>query len=142
MNWNPVEDFPYKHLENSSEKLYKKFVNDFDFDCWTFYPVVHSFEKFLSCDRSYNSGIGLDQEPPYRDHAVAFWKRGTNRRMYVFHPYYYDSNMVQDLEQWCNERELCYTIYSEKHSFYYPGNTKMITIVSDKSQICEKPERK
>ena len=136
--WNPVEDFPYRHLENSSEKLYKEFIDKFGFDCWTRYPAVYSFKKFLNCDRSYNNGIGLDQEPPYRDHAAAFWKHGTKRRAYVFHPYYYDNGMLQELEQWCKKRDLCHVVYSEKHSFYYPGNTKMIVIMSSTFQKAER----
>ena len=131
LRWFSTEKFLYDHLPNSSKKLYDEFINSFDFDMWVWNPWARNFKKFMHADRSYNAGNGMEELPPYRDHAAASKKKGTSNIMYVFHPYYLDNEMQYKLQDWCEERNMKCLVYPEKYSFYNHNRTKIVFIMSD-----------
>lgn len=134
VKWEPIR-FMYAGLEQSSEPLFEQFIDTFGFDQYMWNPWPRNFGKFLWGDRSYNAESMLDKLPPYKDHACAFKVKGTTKIMYVFHPYYYPEDHMQQLEQYCNDRDLIYIVCPKCHSFYCPGEANMVMLMSNDTYI-------
>lgn len=134
--WEMTDKFPYAALPCSSRTLYNHFVSAFKFDCYTRESGARNFYKFLTCDRSYNAGLGLFDSPPYSDHALVFWRRAAACRVYAFHPYAYLPEQERELARWCRARSLTYQIYPEQYSFYYPGHTRVYYTAGVKTKQC------
>ena len=135
MRWEPITGFMYEHIGGASKKLFDKFINMFGFDMYAWSSWPRDFKKFLYGDRSYNAGNKMDSLPPFKDHAIAFKKKGTKQIIYVFHPYLYEVKEINALEQWCKERDLIYIICPSCNSFYYRNFTKMIFIMSPTTYV-------
>ena len=138
IQWNSTKQSPYRYMaDNGGLQLYENFVNLFGFDKFARRLSIKDMQKFLACDKSFNSGKSWKSDfPPFADHIVAFHKTGTTRRMFVYHPYWLDEESgVEKIERWCNERDLIYMICPKNMSFYFPGNTYMILLMTNETYI-------
>lgn len=135
MKWEKIKKYPYympKDCMDNRYQLFKDFINYFKFDRISNETAVGDMNKFLNGLRTYNntssywSGLSYD-EVPNRDHASVFKKQGTRQIVFVHHPYEYN---LQKLKDWCNERDLVYVVMEQDDSFYYPGHSYMILIMS------------
>lgn len=135
MNWEKINKYPYylpKDCTDNRVRLFNDFIKYFEFDRVSDNTMVGSMERLLCGKRSYNNtpykyGLTFDEVPDH-DHARLFKKQGTNQIMYVHHPYKYD---LSKLEEWCNKRDLIYVVMEQEDSFYYPGHSYMILIMSN-----------
>ena len=136
MKWEMINGFIYANRPKASKEMFDEFIKRFGFNQYILSPWPKHFDRFMNGDKSYNAGKWKFEElPPYRDHAVAFREKSTNRIMYVFHPYVYSEDQVMELEKYCNKRGLIYLVCPETKSFYYPGSTKMILIMSENTYL-------
>ena len=134
--WEKVE-YPFYKGRTKEEweirnKNFQNFIEYFGFDLMSDIREVGSFERLLNGDRSYNNTRNVfryynPDKFPDRDHSWVFKIRGTKKIVFVNQPYQYD---LQKLEDWCNERNLVYVICHDKNSFYYPGNSNMVLVMS------------
>lgn len=118
-------------------KKFLNFVEYFGFDCMSDIRTVGSFEKLLNGERSYNNTSNLHygynpEKFPDRDHSMVFKIKGTKKIVFVNQPYKYN---LQRLKTWCNERNLIYVICHDENSFYYPGHSNMILVMSNDTYI-------
>jgi len=135
MQWEKIK-YPFcfsAKLPDNRKEIFEEFIKFFGFDRITIPYHVGSYSRFLHGSCSYNNvqiadnGYRLVDRLPDCDHGRAFKKQGTNQIVYVNQPYQFKR---ENLEQWCNERELYYVICDRKYSFYYPNNTEMVLIMS------------
>lgn len=139
MKWTKIKEYPFstngmfKDWKPRTD-LFWEFVNYFGFDRMTHCNSVGSFKRLLCGERSYNNtknrfnryGYG-EEKVPEQDHFYIFKKNGTNNIVCVNQPYQFN---LEDLEEWCNERNLVYVVCNSKYSFYYPCGTEMLLIMS------------
>ena len=142
MKWKKIK-YPYyfsADLPDNGKGLFNNFIDFFGFDRMTgpLFDSVRDFGRFLQGNKSYNNVKVPGKEyrswdkMPDCDHGRVFKIQGTKKIVYVNQPYQFNK---KDLEQWCNERNLIYVICDKKYSFYYPGNTEMILIMSNETYI-------
>lgn len=117
-------------------QLFEQIVKYFGFDRIALPGSVGSYERLLFGKRSYNNvkykyGVHFDNIPD-NDHGRLFKKQGTNNIVYVNQPYGFD---LEELETWCNERNLIYVVCDKSWSFYYPDVTEMILIMSEDTYV-------
>jgi hypothetical protein len=135
MKWEKIEKYPYfipKACTDNRVQMFNVFIKYFEFDRVSDNTTVESMERLLKGKRSYNNTsyknrVGFDKVPNH-DHAKLFKKQGTNKIVYVHHPYEYN---LQELEEWCSKRDLIYVVMEREDSFYYPGHSHMILIMSN-----------
>ena len=114
MSWRQITKFPYDP-SCGGESIFQAFIDRFGFDVYRRSPFVRDMGKFLRCDKSHNAGRDWrGDDPPRRDHAAAFHKRGTSRRMFAYHPYLSNQGtpdwgtpdwykLKEKLEVYCNQ---------------------------------------
>lgn len=147
--WRKIE-YPF-YLSNTKTDLelrmdnFNHFIQYFGFDLMSYERTVGSFERFLYGEKSYNNTSNRfsppyqEEEFPDRDHSVIFKTKGTKRIVFVNQPYQFDK---KELEEWCNERNLIYVDCEEKYSFYAPGVTNMVMVMSNDTwlEFLENPQ--
>lgn len=134
--WNKkkVNEYPYylpKDCTDNRVEMYEQFIKDFEIEAIGEIHNIGKMGRFLDGDRSYNN-TGKEiiyDEPPYGDHAKIF-RNKAGCPLYVYHPY--DINL-DELEKWCNERDIIYCFCDVDQSFYYPGSSYMVVLMSDMS---------
>lgn len=141
MRWKII-DFPYGGNCDVSlkerQRLFNEFVTFFGLDRISMPEMVGSYKRLLYGERTYNNTkLGYDhcvrqEYPPRSDHARLYKQQGTNRIIHVDQPYEFNK---EELEEWCNERELIYVVCGKEKSFYYPGCTHLILIMSNDTYI-------
>ena len=146
MNWKRIE-YPWKTLEIPDSsidlrmRLFDDFIGYFGFDRMAWAESVGSYERLLYGKHSYNNvanscyyphGWKEPEDVPEHDHSLLFKKTGTSQIVYVNQPYEFDK---QELEKWCNERDLIYVICDTRYSFYCPNVTEMVLIMSNDTYI-------
>ena len=112
--------------------IFNEIVKSLNLDqmAWDCY-MIKDFGKFLNGSQYYNAGRGFDSVPR-SDHAVILRKKRTRHIIYINQPYGFD---LEQLEEWCNVRELNYLICDKSWSFYYPGETEIIMIMSSDTYV-------
>lgn len=132
MRWKRVSSAGYPYYiptpNDNRVELYQEFLKDFKIthiaEDWN----IGKMGVFLDGGRSYNN-TGKEcilDNPPFDDHARIF--KGEFGRYYVFHPYTIN---LDELERWCNERDIIYCFCGADKSFYYPGCSYMVIMMSD-----------
>ena len=139
MRWKKITQNLYKRWGND-EKGFRDFVATFGFDRYSLgSPCVSgSVGDFLRCEKGadrkprYTHTGALRRVPFFPDHSILFHKAGTTRRMWVYHPYPYalTADDWQKLKDWCCKQGVVCVIYSQSKSFYYPGHTYMVMLMS------------
>lgn len=127
-----IEKYPFYLPEGCNDgrvEKYKQFISDFRLWWIGEYNRIGKMGKFLDGASGYNNtGKGMFTDyPPCNYHPLIF-KGDSIVPIYVYHPYYIDKN---ELEQWCNEREIIYCICNPDKSFYYPGRSYMVLLMSE-----------
>lgn len=140
--WGKIEypfDLPKGDTENTLRMMnFQHFINYFGFDLMSYERTVGSFERLLHGEKSYNNTTNRfhppyrEEELPDRDHSVIFKVKGTKRIVFVNQPYQFDKKKLED---WCNEGNLIYVDCEEKYSFYAPGVTNMVMVMSNDTYI-------
>lgn len=148
MEWEKI-DFPWHWMKDDIDRykweertaIFEQFVELFGFTIMSQSERIGSYERLLNGKRSYNNvkdmmwyprGWKEPEIPPNDDHARLFKKQGTSQIVYVNQPYEFD---LEELEKWCNERNLIYVVCDTSWSFYYPNNTEMILIMSEDTYV-------
>lgn len=130
-----------------NKKAVRDFISTFGFDRYGYAhsgSIVHA-GKFLRCETGYNSKTRYPYQrfdaPPCLDHSLIFHKTGTTRRMWVYHPYIPClaacdiPEFILELEIWCNERGIIYVFCPQSKSFYYPGKSYMVMLMSEETYV-------
>lgn len=132
IKWNKFNDgrypWPEKKYNDGRRELWSRFMKDFGIEYIAKNYHIGKMGRCLDGDRSYNNTgkeIVFDN-PPYRDHDRVF--KGGIGRFYVYHPYEID---LDELEEWCNKRDIIFCFCDVDKSFYYPGHTYMVILMSD-----------
>lgn len=149
IQWKPIPEYMYQHW-GPGEKEFRDFVATFGFDMFARAgrgSVVRA-GKFLRCEKGFNqptrkwySRAPHYDVPPCLGNSLVFQKSGTHRRMWVYHPYipHYEAStpgeLVQKLEPWCNERGIIYVFCPQSKSFYYPGKSYMVMLMSEETYV-------
>lgn len=134
VNWKSrnIKKYPFyipKDCKDGRVEMYGQFISDFRLGRIGEYDRIGKMKEFLEGNRCYNNtGKEMFTDyPPYTDHPLIFMGE-SNVPMYVYHPYEIDKNK---LEQWCNERDIIYCICDPDKSFYYPGRSYMVLLMSE-----------
>lgn len=127
--WQSVENSLW-HLSEQGDQLYKKFIQAFGFTHQSWGFAIRNYKRLLWGNKGYNAGNGWFEYIPHKDHLTVFRTRGTKRIVCVFHPYLWGEQEDNDLQEWANTRDLVYVVFPPEFSFYNPGNTYMVLIMS------------
>lgn len=144
VSWKAIPEYLYGRWGND-EKGFRNFVTTFGFDRYARVGSTSIVDpgKFLRCDRGYDTNWRCKScdVPPGLDHAMAFHRSGTKRRLLVCHPYIPNHiaaaphEYEQILETWCYSRDIIYVFCPKVLSFYNPGATYMVLLMSENTYV-------
>lgn len=139
---NKYKEF-YRGTPEFNSQIFEQFVkaNNIVSCCMSF--TTTDMYKSLNNQRGGGARRGSER-PPYDDHSAAF-KTGDGVVMYTYQPYFavdsangdqykgYLDNAVKCYEEvnaWCQERNIKATFFGATHSWYNPNHTSLIVITS------------